>query len=141
MNQAIRSSVLPAVWLLMHATAGAQAPAPNAVGAPVAPTEVFVEDARWVSAVRGAVPAGAIAHGHEPDGRPEFVCRAWSGSGLHLGKVSQGGSGCTVVSRDRPVTLARYQVLTLVAPRAEPPPRESVRDLIHRRWAESGRKR
>ena len=138
MNKAIRSSILPAVWLLVHATAGAQAPGPDAGHAAVPQTEVSVDDAEWVSAVRGAVPVQALAYGHDPDGRPQYVCRAWSGAGLHLGTVSHGSSGCTVVSRGRPVTLSNYQVLTGVYAHAGQEPRESVRDLIRRRWAETG---
>jgi len=143
MNEAIRSSVLPVVWLLVHTTAGAQAPGPETARAPVPPTEVFVEDARWVPAVRGAVPAGAVAHGREPDGRPQYICRARSGSGVHLGKISPGSPGCVVVSRGRPVTLANYQVLTEVYAHAEQQPgeprqpRESVVDLVRRRLAET----
>ena len=140
MRQAIRSSVLPTVWLLVHATAGAQAPEPDPARAPVPQTEVFVEDARWVPASRGAVPAGAIAHGREADGRPQYICRGQSGSGVHLGKISPGSPGCVVVSRGRPVTLWSYQVLTEVYTHAERQPREpreSVVDLVRRRLAET----
>ena len=140
MRQAIRSSVLPVIWLLVHAPAGAQAPGPEAGSAPIPQTEVFVEDARWVPAAHGVVPAGAIAHGREPDGRPQYICRARSGSGVHLGKISQGSHGCVVVSRGRPVTLWNYQVLTEFYTHAEQQPRqprESVVDLVRRRLAES----
>jgi hypothetical protein len=101
---------------------------------------VFVDDARWVSASRGAVPAGAIAHGREPDGRPQYICRTRSGSGVQLGKISQGSPGCVVVSRGRPVTAWNYEVLTEVYAHSEQrpaPPRESVVDLVRRRLAES----
>jgi hypothetical protein len=138
MNEALRSSVLPVICVLMHAPAGAQAPGVDATGTPVPQTELFVDDARWVSAAGGSVPAGAVAHGHESDGRPEYICRAQSGSGVHLGKVSQGSSGCAVVSRGRAVTLATYQVLTEVHATTDRERRESVHDLIRRRWAESG---
>jgi len=137
MTAAIRSSVLPVIWVLVHAPAGAQAPGPDARSAPIPRTEVFVEDGRWVPAAHGVVPAGAIAHGREADGRPEYVCRARSGTGVHLGKVSQGSAGCLVVSRGRPVTLPNYQVLTEVYTHAARQPRESVVDLVRRRLAET----
>ena len=143
MTESIRSSVLPVIWLLMHAAAGAQVPRPDTGSAPPPQTEVFVEDARWVSAARGAVPAGAIAHGREPDGRPQYICRGRSGSAVHLGKISQGSPGCAVVSRGRPMTLWNYEVLTELYAHAERPPleprepRESVVDLVRRRLAET----
>ena len=140
MTESIRSSVLPVIWLLMHAAAGAQVPGPDTKSAPTPQTEVFIEDARWVSAAHGAVPAGAIAHGRESDGRPQYICRARSGSGVHLGRISQGSSGCLVVSKGRPVTLSNYQVLTeIVAHDSHDArqPRESVVDLVRRRLAES----
>jgi Protein of unknown function (DUF3421) len=111
MHEAIRSSVLPVALVLLHTTASAQALRPDARRPPVVRTEVVVEDARWAHAVRGAVPAGSIAHGREPDGRPQYICRAWSGRGLHLGKVTEGSSGCTVVAQGRPTQIGSYQVL------------------------------
>ena len=138
MKAAIRSSVLPVIFLLVHAPAGVRAAQVEAAGTSVPRTEVLLDDARWVSANRGAVPEGAIAHGREPDGRPEYICRAESGSGVHLGKVTQGSSGCVVVSRGRAVTLATYQVLTELHARSDREPRESIQELIRRRWGESG---
>ena len=138
MNEAIRSSVLPVLCLLMHAPAFAQAPGVDTTETPAPRTEVFVDDARWVSATGGAVPTGAVAHGREPDGRPQYICRAQSGSGVHLGKVSHGSSGCVVVLRARAVTLPTYQVLTEVHANTDRVRGESVKDLIRRRWAESG---
>ena len=137
MTAAIRSSVLPVFWLLVHAPAGAQVVGPETGSAPTRQTEVFVEDPRWVSAAHGAVPAGAIAHGREPDGRPQYICRARFRSGVQLGRVSQGSPGCVVVSKGRPVTLWNYQVLTEISSHEARKPRESVVDLVRRRLAES----
>jgi hypothetical protein len=149
MHEAIRSSVLPVAFVLLHVTAGAQAPRPDSRRPPAVRTEVVVEDARWAHAVGGAVPAGSVAHGREPDGRPQYICRAWSGRGLHLGKVTEGSSGCTIVDRGRPTLVGSYQVLVETLPGAARGAREgrgggerrreSVVDLIRRRQAE-GRK-
>jgi hypothetical protein len=140
MKEAMRSSVLPVMCLLVHAPASAQVREAGAAGTPTPQTELFVEDARWVPASRGEVPAGAIAHGREPDGRPEFICRARTGSGLHLGRISQGSTGCVVVSHGRVVTQPTYQVLTELHTAGIDAPRESVTELIRRRFAESGTK-
>jgi len=111
MHEAIRSSVLPVAFVLLHAAANAQAPRPDTRRPPAVRTEVVVEGARWAQAVRGAVPAGSIAHGREPDGRPQYICRALSGRGLHLGKLTEGSSGCTIVDQGRPTLVGSYQVL------------------------------
>jgi len=140
MRKALRSAVLPVLGLLVHAPAGAQTAAAAAAATPVPQTEVFVDDARWIPASRGVVPTGAIAHGREPDGRAQYICRTRSGSSVQLGKISQGSHGCVVVSRGRPVTAWNYEVLTELYAHAEPqqaPPRESVVDLVRRRLAES----
>jgi hypothetical protein len=141
MKEALRSAVLPVLCLLVHAPAGAQTAAAAAAATPVPQTEVFVDDARWIPASRGAVPSGAIAHGREPDGRHQYICRTRSGTGVQLGKVSQGSRGCVVVSRGRPVTAWNYEVLTELYAHAEqqPPPqsRESVIDLVRRRMVET----
>ncbi len=149
MHEAIRSSVLPVAFVLLHTTASAQAPRPEVGRPPVVRTEVLVEDPRWAHAVRGAVPPGSIAHGRESDGRPQYICRAWSGRGLHLGKISEGSSGCSVVAQGRPTLVGSYQVLveTIAGGArggrdgrgAREGRRESIVDLIRRRQAE-GRK-
>lgn len=144
-----RSAVLPVACLLLPAAATAQ-PAhvpPGRVAAPV--TEVSIQDARWVAAARGMVPAGSIAHGRERDGRPQYICRANYGGGLHLGKVSPGSAGCLLATHGRVVVRDSYQVLTeLYTPGSDEPPRsasrrsrwgrsESVVELIRRRHTES----
>ncbi len=144
-----RSSVLPVACLLLRTTASAQSlPAP--VARPSAPvTEVLLNDARWLPAVRGAVPPGAVAHGRERDGRPQYICRATYDGGLHLGKVSPGSAGCLLVAHGSAIVRGSYQVLTEVyAPEDARPASsarrsrwgrtESVVDLIRRRHSESG---
>lgn len=146
MHEAIRSSILPVVLILLHATASAQSSRTDTGRPPVVRTEVLVEDARWAHAVRGAVPSGSIAHGREADGRPQYICRAWSGRGLHLGKVTEGSAGCTVVAQGRPTLVGSYQVLVETvaggargARGGREGRRESIVDLIRRQQAE-GRK-
>jgi hypothetical protein len=143
-----RSAVLRALCLLLPTTASAQSP-PVPVVARATPTaEVVIQDARWVPALHGAVPAGAIAHGRERDGRPQFICRALANGGLHLGSVSPGSAGCVLVVQGRAAVRGSYHVLTeLHTPEDEVvPPQgrrsrwgssESVLDLIRRRQAES----
>ncbi|HEY6509830.1 MAG TPA: DM9 repeat-containing protein [Vicinamibacterales bacterium] len=141
MHEAIRSSILPVAFSLLHATASAQSLRPDAGRPPVVKTEAFVADQRWAHAVRGAVPPGAVAHGREPDGRLQYVCRATAANGLHLGKVTEGTTGCAVVAQGRPATIGSYQVLVEAVARADrgarEDRRESVIDLIRRRQAES----
>jgi hypothetical protein len=149
MTTRIRSSVLPVVCLLLPTAANAQAPPTLAAGQSTPAAKVFIEDARWVPAAHGAVPAGAIAHGRERDGRPQYICRAMVDGGLHLGKVSPGSAGCVLVVQGRAAVRGSYHVLTeLYAPeeQAQQPAgrrsrwgrSESVVDLIRRRQAESG---
>lgn len=144
-----RSAVLPVACLLLPAAAAAQtAHAPQSRAAtPV--TELSIQDARWVPAARGVIPPGSIAHGRERDGRPQYICRASYGGGVHLGKVSPGSAGCLLATYGRVVVRDSYQVLTeLYTPGAEEPARtasrrsrwgrsESVVELIRRRHTES----
>lgn len=144
-----RSAVLPVACLLLPAAATAQ-PAHVPQNRPAtAVTEVSIQDARWVPAARGVIPAGSIAHGRERDGRPQYICRANYGGGLHLGKVSPGSAGCLLAAHGRIVVRGSYQVLTeLYTPGAEEPTHtasrrsrwgrsESVVELIRRRHTES----
>ncbi|WP_085059576.1 DM9 repeat-containing protein [Ralstonia solanacearum] len=59
----------------------------------------------------GQIPAGAIALGHEADGREQFACRAQQGNGVRLGKISAGSGGCSIGFAGRELTLANYEVL------------------------------
>jgi hypothetical protein len=144
-----RSSVLRVVCLLLPTTASAQSPPVPAAARATPAAEVSVQDARWVPAAHGTIPAGAIAHGRERDGRPQYICRATVNGGLHLGKVSPGSAGCVLVMQGRAAVRDSYHVLTeLYTPQDEAVPSqgrrsrwgrsESVVDLIRRRHAESG---
>jgi hypothetical protein len=145
-----RSSVLLVGCLALHGAASAQALTPSGVRAAAVPTELLVEDARWLPAIQGAIPPGSIAHGRERDGRPQYICRATHDGGLHLGKVSPGSAGCIMVVRDQAVVRGSYEVLTEVAAagqdavasaasrRSRWGRTESVVELIRRRRAESG---
>jgi hypothetical protein len=146
-----RSSVLLVGCLLLRTTASAQGPAAP-VARPATPaTELLIADARWVPAVRGAVPPGSVAHGRERDGRPQYICRTTYDGGLHLGKVSPGSAGCLIAAHGSAVVRVSYHVLTELHAtdqdvRTTPPGRrsrwgrsESVVDLIRRRHEESGR--
>lgn len=151
MSTRIRSSVLLMACLLLRATASAQSPAEPLADSPPPVTELLIHDARWVPAVQGAVPEGAVAHGRERDGGPQYVCRTIFEGGVHLGKVSSESPGCVIVMGDRAVVRRSYQVLTeRVGPRSSDtdhrgvtPNRwgrtESVMDVIKRRRAESPR--
>jgi len=152
MSALSRSSVLLMACLLLRATASAQSPAAPQADPPPPVTELLIHDARWVPAVHGAVPDGAVAHGRERDGGPQYICRTIFEGGVHLGKVSSGSPGCVIVSGDHAVVRRSYQVLTeRVTPRSSDtdpgasgrPSRwgrtESVRDIMKRQWAESPR--
>src|SRR5688572_2770705 len=109
MSTHIRSSVLLMAFLLLRATASAQSPAvPPADPLPPV-TELLVHDGRWIPAVGGAVPDGAVAHGRQPDGGPQYICRAIFEGGVHLGKVSSEAPGCVIVMGDRAVVRRSYQ--------------------------------
>lgn len=82
----------------------AQAPPVRAVE----PTEP-----QWIGASGGGIPSGAVAYGHEADGREQFACRGAQGGGIHLGKITQGFSGCNIGYGGREITLADYEVLVL----------------------------
>jgi hypothetical protein len=146
-----RSSVLLMACLLLRTTASAQSPAEPLADGPPPVTELLIHDARWIPAVQGAVPDGAVAHGRERDGGPQYICRTIFEGGVHLGKVSSESPGCVIVVGDRAVVRRSYQVLTeRVGPRSsDTDPRgltpnrwgrtESVLDTIKRRRAESPR--
>lgn len=139
-----RSAVLPVACLLLRATAEAQSPAAPGARASLPATEAGLEDARWVPAIHGAVPEGAVAHGRERDGRPQYICRALVDGVVRLGRVSPGSAGCVLVADGRAAVRGSYHVFTEVPVpgSAENKPSrwgrsESVLELINRRRAES----
>src|SRR5258708_33063448 len=71
---------------------------------------------QWVAAVNGAVPQGAVAYGREADGRPQYVCRAAFGGGMHLGELGPAARGCSVGYRGRAIIVASYEVLAQATP-------------------------
>lgn len=148
MSTLLRSSVLLMACLFLRATASAQSPAALSEDPPPPVTELLIHDGRWIPAVHGAVPDGAIAHGRERDGGPQYICRTIFEGGVHLGKVSSEAPGCVIVMGDRAVVRRSYEVLTeRVGPRSsDTDPRgvtpnlwgrtESVLDTIKRKRAE-----
>ena len=75
---------------------------------------------KWVSATNQTIPASAIQSGHEPDGRPLFVCRARFEHGLHPGKIRRDLSGCHIPWGGKERAVAQYEVLVREILRAAP---------------------
>lgn len=65
---------------------------------------------RWVPASGGSVPPLAVVGGHEANGSPQYVCRAYYNGGMHPGKVV--GANCNIGWGGAEVTLPTYEVLT-----------------------------
>lgn len=65
---------------------------------------------RWVPAGGGVVPPGAVVGGHEANGAPQYVCRAYYNGGMHPGKVV--GTNCNIGWGGTEVTIPTYEVLT-----------------------------
>ena len=65
----------------------------------------------WITATNGSIPEGAAVNGHEQDGRPLFVCRAFLNEGLHPGKVRPEFGAANIPFGGREVKVGTYQVL------------------------------
>jgi hypothetical protein len=65
----------------------------------------------WRQASLGAIPDGAVAHGHEADGEPLWVCRAKVFNGLHPGKVRPAFGGAHIAWNGGEVRVDEYEVL------------------------------
>jgi Protein of unknown function (DUF3421)/Thioredoxin len=65
----------------------------------------------WRRARLGTIPSGAVAHGHEANGTPLWVCRARLVGGLHPGKVRPGFGGALVAWNGGEIRVDEYEVL------------------------------
>jgi hypothetical protein len=66
---------------------------------------------RWVEATGGAIPAGAVAQGHEADGESLWVCRANYQGGVHPGKVRGAFGAANIPYGGLEVKVNPYEVL------------------------------
>ncbi|MHC1688545.1 MAG: DUF3421 domain-containing protein [Methanothrix sp.] len=65
---------------------------------------------QWVSASYGGIPYGAVVCGHESDGTPLYLARAYYNGGLHPGKVRSEFGSANIAYGDDEVKVNPYDV-------------------------------
>lgn len=65
----------------------------------------------WVPAWNDEVPQDAVPLGHEADGTPLYVARAYFAGGLHIGKVRRGFGAANIPYAGEEVKVNPYEVL------------------------------
>ncbi|HEX2927083.1 MAG TPA: DM9 repeat-containing protein [Ruminiclostridium sp.] len=77
----------------------------------VNPYEVLVGKGKWVAALNGAIPDGAIICGWEANGTPLYTTRAKYQSGVHPGKVRKEFGAAAIPYGGQEVYVHEYEVL------------------------------
>ena len=67
--------------------------------------------AKWVSAKRGEIPAGAFVVGHGSNGQKLYLCRGNYQKGVHPGKISTTLKDCHIGYGGRERYVSPYEVL------------------------------
>ena len=71
-------------------------------------TSAMAQGVSWVSPVNGAIPAGAVVAGQEPNGAPLFACHASYQGGVQPGKVV--ANNCNIGYGGAEIRVPTYQV-------------------------------
>lgn len=75
--------------------------------------EVLMGPGIWVFAENGRIPMNALVCGHEANGEPLFVARAFLNGGHHPGKVRPAFGAANIPWGGHEVKVHRYEVLVL----------------------------